>query len=120
MGIGELWDRTMANTKAIREQIKRAKSWGYESDQQAEAVELLDEITQLKVALAEAYRPYKRAVRVNADVHKENKQLKTNLAKYGGHKVGCAIYLSKEDVEGWANPPTTGKCDCGWDEAKGK
>jgi len=73
---------------------------------------------QLKADLANANRLYKQAVSVNADrleqmlsttVHKENDQLKADLAKYGEHKGTCMA------IKPWG---VGGKCDCGYDKAK--
>ena len=78
------------------------------------------QITQLKADLAEANRLYKQAVSVNADkleqmlsavVHKENEQLKADLAKFGGHTSKCRSHFNDED--GYAL-----ECDCGFVEAK--
>jgi len=41
-----------------------------------------------------------------------NTQLKSDLAKYGGHTAECAARDWKYN--------TIGKCDCGWDDTKPK
>ncbi len=100
------WERMEQQITTLRAQL---------SIEEGVVDDYCEQIDELKAQLAEAQRLWKQAVGVNADrleemltavVHKENEQLKADLAKHGGHTAECA---SQAALEEW-------DCDCGWAE----
>jgi len=74
---------------------------------------------------AAMFKKHRKKAAAGSDLHKEITQLKSDLAKYGGHTAECASRVwkprpkRKNSISRYE--PANKKCDCGWVEIeKGK